>query len=67
MLLELQEWDLARRRQDERLEALREELESVSEVAGRISNTINQQKVVMECLEERVRAAAPPAPSVSGI
>lgn len=49
-----QEWELARRRQDERLETLREELESVAEVAGRIANTLNQQKGVLEVLEERV-------------
>ncbi len=54
-MLVRQEWEVARRRQDEKLEAIKEELESAAEVAGRISNTIIQQKVVMECLEERVR------------
>jgi len=53
-----EEWERARRRQDERLEALKEELENVQDIATRMSTTLGHQTTVMEMLEERVDNAS---------
>mmetsp|Transcript_36409 Transcript_36409/g.102849 ORF Transcript_36409/g.102849 Transcript_36409/m.102849 type:complete len:299 (+) Transcript_36409:187-1083(+) len=49
-----QEWELAKRRQDERLDALEEDLENAVELAGTIQQGIQHNTMLMEIVEERV-------------
>lgn len=49
-----QQWEKAKRQQDERLEVLREELENVQDIAKGILNEVEMQPFPMEALGERV-------------